>query len=131
VSVAFASPSVDAVRDLIIDLWGSSGVRDPESLLARSTVQYFKQIKLAGGDSAVQNDRIVVLLGNDQDEEVQEFAHLSTSLRIEISGLAVDDVDSSLFRLCLLQYFTPVYEITLKKGHRQAGDLKKAKSRLT
>ncbi len=40
VFVAFASPSVDAVRDLIMDLWGSSGVTDPESLLARSTVQY-------------------------------------------------------------------------------------------
>jgi hypothetical protein len=40
-------------------------------VLARSTVQYFKQIKLAGGDLAVQNDRIVVLLAKDQDEEVQ------------------------------------------------------------
>ena len=131
VSVAFASPSVDEVRDLIIELWGSSGVADPESLLARSTVQYFKQIKLAGGDMAVQNDRIVVLLANDQDEELQAFAQLSTSLRIQISGLGVDEVDSSLFQLCLLQYFTPVHEITLKKGDRRGADLKKAKARLT
>ncbi len=45
-AVAFASPSVD--------------VTHPESLLARSTVQYFNHIMLAGGDLAVLNDRIVV-----------------------------------------------------------------------
>ena len=73
----------------------------------------------------------LVLLANDQDEEVQAFAQLSTSLRIQISCLGVDEVDSSLFQLCLVQYFTPVDEITLKKGHRHASDLKKAKARLT
>ena len=126
-AVAFASPSVDAVRGLIIDLWRCSGVTDPESLLSRSTVQYFKQIKLAAGDMAVQNDRIVVLLLNEEDEEVQEFAQLFTSLRIEIRGLVDDaEVASSLFQLCLVQYFTPVGKINLHKRHRHAGDLKKA-----
>ncbi len=51
---------------------------DPEPLLARSTVQYFKHIKLAAVDLAVQNDRIVVLLSNEQDEEGQAFSQLVT-----------------------------------------------------
>ncbi len=102
-----------ADRGLIIALCSSSGVADPESLLARSTVQYFKQIKLAAGDLAVQNDRIVVLLSNDHDEEVQEFTQLFTSLRIQISDLGDDEVASSLFQLSLVQYFTPVGKIKL------------------
>jgi hypothetical protein len=120
-----------AVGGLIIDLWSSSCVADPDALLARSTVQYFKPITLAAGDLAVQTDRIVVLLANDQDKEVQESAQLLSALRILISGLRDDEVNSSRFQVCLVQYFTAVHEITLKKGHRHPDDLKKAKARLT
>ncbi len=55
----------------------------------------------------------MVLLSDDHREEVQEFAPLFTSLRIHISGLGDDEVALSLSQLCLVQYFTPVHEITL------------------
>ena len=130
-SVAFSSPSVDPVRDLVIQFWVTSGIEDAELLLGRSTIQYYKRIKLAQGDAVVPHDCVVVLLVNDNNDEVQEFAQMFTSLRIQVSGLGDDEVESSLFQLCRVQYFTPVDEITLKKGHRHAGDLKKAKARLT
>jgi hypothetical protein len=98
---------------------------------ARLTVQYFKHIQLAAGDLAVQKDRIVVLLSSKQNEEVQKFSQLVTSLRIKISDLNDDEVASSLLQLCLPHYFSPVHYITLTKRHRHAGDLKKAKARLT
>jgi hypothetical protein len=129
--VSFASrPAGDVVNTKIIDLWTLGGVVNAELLLARSTIQYFKHIYLAMGDHADQNERIAVLISNDDDEEVVVFAELHTSFKITIPDLVEGEVHPSLCELCLVQYFKPVYEINLKKGHRHAGDLKKAKDRL-
>ncbi len=56
-------------------------------------MQYFKPINLAAGDSAVPGERVLILLSNEHDEEVQEFAELWHLFRVSHRVPAVGDDD--------------------------------------
>ena len=130
-SVSFTSLA-DTVRGLITALWIESGILDAAELLGTSKIQYWKQLNLAEGDSAALGDRAVVLVSNEDGDEVQEFVELKYFF--SLSGPLLvdrDDVPTTLLALCLVNYFTAVHLVTLKKTHRHTRDLNKAKGRLT
>ena len=130
--VAFAS-LVERVRVQIIELWSTNGIVDAELVLGRSSLQYFNQLNLAAGDSAVPGERVVLLLSNEHDEEVQEFAELRHFFRVShrVPAVGDDDIPNILREICIVHFFTPVHEIKVKAKHRHAKDLQKAKARLT
>ena len=129
-SVSFTSLT-NTVRGLITELWEEGGIPDAAELLATSKIQYFKQLNLAQGDSAGLGDRAVILMSNEDGDETQEFVELNFFFRVTGPLLVRDDVPTTLLALCLVNYFTPVHQVILKKTHRHASDLSKAKGRLT